>query len=191
MAASTQVLKRPVHFGSFLVTSQVFYSTAHSFALVNLKPLLPGHVLVCSNRVVPRLKDLSTDEVTDLFLTVQKVSKVIEKIYKADSLNIAMQDGVAAGQSVPHVHTHIIPRHFQDLPQEDQIYAMLESEDGDLGRNYLEAQHSAVMNNSARPKFPTVHPDAERKPRSEEAMAEEAKWLAGCMGEGEEGKGRL
>ncbi|KAG0132930.1 HIT-like domain-containing protein [Tuber indicum] len=191
MAASTQVLKRPVYFGSFLVTSQVFYSTAHSFALVNLKPLLPGHVLVCSNRVVPRLKDLSTDEVTDLFLTVQKVSKVIEKIYKADSLNIAMQDGVAAGQSVPHVHTHIIPRHFQDLPQEDQIYAMLESEDGDLGRNYLEAQHSAVMNNSARPKFPTVHPDAERKPRSEETMAEEAKWLAGCMGEGEEGKGRL
>ncbi|KAG0633668.1 HIT-like domain-containing protein [Tuber brumale] len=191
MAASTQVPKRPVYFGSFLVTSQVFYSTAHSFALVNLKPLLPGHVLVCSNRVVPRLKDLSADEVTDLFLTVQKVSKVIEKIYKADSLNIAMQDGVAAGQSVPHVHTHIIPRHFQDLPQEDQIYAMLESEDGDLGRNYLEAQPSAIMNNGARPKFPTVHPDAERKPRSEETMAEEAKWLAGCMGQGEEGKGRL
>jgi len=89
------------------------------------------------------------------------------------------------------VHTHIIPRHFQDLPQEDQIYAMLESEDGDLGRNYLEAQHPAVTENGARPKFPTVHPDAERKPRSEETMAEEAKWLAGCMGEREEGKGRL
>ncbi|PUU72259.1 HIT-like domain-containing protein [Tuber borchii] len=191
MAAGAQVLKRPVYFGSFLVTSQVFYSTAYSFALVNLKPLLPGHVLVCPNRVVPRLKDLSTDEVTDLFLTVQKVSKVTEKIYKADSLNIAMQDGIAAGQSVPHVHIHIIPRHFQDLPQEDQIYTMLESQDGDLGRNYLEAQHPAVTENGARPKFPTVHPDAERKPRSEETMAEEAKWLAGCMGEGEEGKGRL
>lgn len=89
------------------------------------------------------------------------------------------------------MHTHIIPRHFQDLPQEDQIYAMLESEDGDLGRNYLEAQNPAVTENGARPKFPTVHPDAERKPRSEEAMAEEAKWLAGCMGEGGDGKGRL
>ena len=47
---------------------QVFYKTAHSFALVNLKPLLPGHVLVCPNRVVPRLKDLSAEEVSTIIL---------------------------------------------------------------------------------------------------------------------------
>ena len=99
---------------------------------------------------------------------------------------------------VPHVHTHVIPRHFKDLP-EDQIYQMLESRDGDLGRNFVEAQqqqHAAAglgaTNNgpmgsvgpsagAERVKFPTVRPDEVRKPRSEKVMAEEARWLAGYM----------
>lgn len=89
----------PVHFGKFLVTSQVFYRTPHSFGLVNLKPLLPGHVLVCPLRPVPRIKDLTPEEVTDLFLTLQKVARVIERTFKGDALNIAIQDGEAAGQS--------------------------------------------------------------------------------------------
>lgn len=78
---------------------KVFYRTEYSFALVNLKPLITGHVLVCPNRVVARLKDLSAAEVTDLFLTVQRIGKAVEHIYEADALNIAIQDGVAAGQS--------------------------------------------------------------------------------------------
>ncbi|KAL0638441.1 Dinucleoside triphosphate hydrolase [Maublancomyces gigas] len=172
------VAARPVYFGAFLVTSQVFYRTEHSFALVNLKPLLPGHVLVCPNRVVARLKDLSAPEITDLFLTVQKIGKAVEHIYKADALNIAMQDGVAAGQSVAHVHMHIIPRRFRDLEKEDQIYTMLESSDGDLGRSYLEADSQGLDASVGRPKFPTIPLDSERRPRTEQVMREEAVWLA-------------
>jgi bis(5'-adenosyl)-triphosphatase len=97
--------------------------------------------------------------------------------------------------SVPHVHTHIIPRHFKDLPHEDQIYTMLESTDGDLGKNYLEAQHPNMVNSASdgtsikvgvtqeRPKFPTVMPDEARVPRTEEVMEKEANWLAGFMKE--------
>jgi bis(5'-adenosyl)-triphosphatase len=88
-----------IFFNSFQVTTQVFHRTAYSFAIVNLKPLLPGHVLVCPQRVVPRLHDLRPEEVSDLFLTVQKLGAALEKIYAADGLNIAIQDGRAAGQS--------------------------------------------------------------------------------------------
>jgi hypothetical protein len=46
-------------FGRFKISSnQIFYRSSHSFAMVNLRPLLPGHVLVVSNRVVPLLSDL-------------------------------------------------------------------------------------------------------------------------------------
>jgi bis(5'-adenosyl)-triphosphatase len=86
-------------FSKFPVTSQVFHRTTLSFAIVNHKPLLPGHVLVCPQRIVPRLHDLRVDEVTDLFLAVQKIGAVIEKVYKAEGINIAIQDGAAAGQS--------------------------------------------------------------------------------------------
>ncbi|KAL5332802.1 HIT-like domain-containing protein [Aspergillus crustosus] len=99
-----------IHFGPFLVTPQVFHQTPLSIALVNLKPILPGHVLVSPRRVVPRVSDLTPPETADLFLTVRRVGRMIERVYGATSLNIAIQDGPEAGQSVPHVHAHIIPR---------------------------------------------------------------------------------
>ena len=168
--------KTPVFFGRFVVTSQVFHLTSHSMALVNLKPLLPGHVLVCPRRVAPRLADLTSDEISDLFLTVQCVSRVVERVYKASGLNIAIQDGADAGQSVPHVHTHIVPRQKADLDEQggsDALYGMLEGEEGNLGKHHHEMWEK-------RPGFPVVD-DRSRVPRSEDEMMEEANMLASEM----------
>ena len=98
---------------------------------------------------------------------------MIEHVYKATSLNIAMQDGVDAGQSVPHVHVHVIPRHKADLDEKggsDAIYGMLDGEEGDIG-----GQLRARSNRQAQ--FPAVDNEA-RKPRSEAEMSEEAGMLA-------------
>lgn len=152
---------------------KVFHLTPLSYALVNLKPLLPGHVLVIPRRVTPRLSDLSEAEVRDLFLTVQRVGRMVERVYNASSLNIAIQDGADAGQSVPHVHAHIIPRKNADLDERggaDAIYGMLEGEEGDIGSHL---QYRALE----RPKFPRVD-EGGRQPRSEAEMAEEARRLA-------------
>jgi bis(5'-adenosyl)-triphosphatase len=138
-------------------------------AFVNLKPLLPGHVLVSPRRVVPRLSDLSQDEISDLFLTVQRVGGMVERVFEASALNIALQDGIDAGQSVPHVHTHIIPRKNQDLESKggnDAIYGMLEGEEGDVGKHLKERD-------GERPKFPKVD-EASREPRTQEEMNAEA-----------------
>ena len=135
--------------------------------------MLPGHVLVSPRRVTPRLSDLNHTEVTDLFLTVQRVGHMIERVYNATSLNVAMQDGADAGQSVPHVHTHIIPRRKADLNDRggsDVIYDMLEGEEGNVGKQLRELSEE-------RPRFPKPDNEA-RKPRSEEEMAEEAQRLA-------------
>ncbi|KAK9466267.1 HIT-like domain-containing protein [Lipomyces arxii] len=162
-----------IYFGPFAVTRQVFFQSSHSYALVNLKPILPGHVLICPYRVVPRIKDLSTEEVADLFVTVQKVSKVIENVYKADSLNIAVQDGPLAGQSVPHVHCHIIPRKLSDLPNVDDVYALLNSKDADLELSFQ--QLKSLNTGMANPD------DEDRKPRTEQEMWKEAEFLAKKM----------
>ena len=151
---------------------QVFYSTRLSFALVNLKPLLPGHVLISPIRSVPRYSGLSSAEVSDLFMTVGRVSGMIEKFYKATSLNIAIQDGPDAGQSVPHLHVHVIPRSKSDLDDRggsDAIYDMMEGEQGNVGKHLNERDERARS---------WTGPDAEaRKPRSEEEMKEEANVL--------------
>jgi bis(5'-adenosyl)-triphosphatase len=96
---STAATASKIYFSTFTVTSQVFHITPLSYALVNLKPLLPGHVLVCPRRVVPRLKDLTKAEVADLFSTVQDVGRMLEGTFEAEGLNVAVQDGVVAGQS--------------------------------------------------------------------------------------------
>lgn len=71
----------PIYFGPFEVTSQVFLTTPYSFALVNLKPLLPGHVLICPHEPHRRLTDLSTPELTDLFQAVQRVQRMLARHY--------------------------------------------------------------------------------------------------------------
>jgi bis(5'-adenosyl)-triphosphatase len=161
----------------------VFHLSRLSFALVNLKPLLPGHVLVSPRRVVPRFNDLTPAEVADLFATVQRVSRMVERVYSASSLNIAIQDGEDAGQSVPHVHAHIIPRRRDDLKDRggtDAIYEMMESEDADLSKQFAAKRDEGIIpetDGDSRPKFPAVDNDA-RKPRSDEDMQREAQWLA-------------
>ena len=62
-------------------SSCIFYETSKSFAFVNLKPVLPGHVLVSPIRVVPHFEDLTLEEVSDLFQTAQKVERAVKSAF--------------------------------------------------------------------------------------------------------------
>ncbi|VDP38864.1 unnamed protein product [Soboliphyme baturini] len=58
-----------------------------------------------------------------MFRAVQKVQKVLEKYYKVSSSSVVIQDGPHAGQTVRHVHVHILPRRPNDFPNNDEIYS--------------------------------------------------------------------
>lgn len=92
--------------------TQLFYASLRGLtvAFVNLKPLTAGHVLVTPRRVASLLQDLMEDEVDDLFQSVRVVQQLIERYYGATASNLGIQDGRDAGQSVPHVHVHVLPR---------------------------------------------------------------------------------
>ncbi|CAH0486777.1 unnamed protein product [Peronospora farinosa] len=120
-------------FGPFRVPfTQIFYESELSFALVNLKPIVPGHVLVVPKRPVPRFEMLDVDEVSDLWNTAQLVGKQVERHYGASSLTFAIQDGKEAGQTILHVHIHIIPRIAQDFKCNDDIYTEIEKHEQTL-----------------------------------------------------------
>ncbi|XP_031200634.1 bis(5'-adenosyl)-triphosphatase isoform X8 [Mastomys coucha] len=88
-------------FGQHLIKpSVIFLKTDLSFALVNRKPVVPGHVLVCPLRPVERFRDLRPDEVADLFQVTQRVGTVVEKHFQGTSITFSMQDGPEAGQTV-------------------------------------------------------------------------------------------
>ena len=78
-------------FSTIDVTKQCFFRGPSAFGIVNLKPILPGHVLVIPRRVVPRLSELQADEMAGLFNSVQTIGRVIERAYQAEGLTIACQ----------------------------------------------------------------------------------------------------
>ncbi|KAL5170626.1 Bifunctional bis(5'-adenosyl)-triphosphatase/adenylylsulfatase FHIT [Glycine soja] len=112
------------------------------------------HVLICSKREVKRFVDLTADETSDLWLTAQKVGKQLESYHKASSLTLAIQDGPQAGQMVPHVHIHLIPRKSGDFEKNDEIYDAIDEKEKELKQK--------------------LDLDKERKDRSLEDMSQEA-----------------
>ncbi|XP_040993860.1 bifunctional bis(5'-adenosyl)-triphosphatase/adenylylsulfatase FHIT-like isoform X1 [Juglans microcarpa x Juglans regia] len=132
----------------------VFFTTHLSFAMVNLRPVSPGHVLICSRREVKRVADLTADEICDLWLTAQKVGGMLECYHKASSLTFTIQDGPQSGQTVPHVHIHIVPRKGGDFERNDEIYDAINEKEQELKKN--------------------LDLDQERRDRSLEEMSQEA-----------------
>ena len=102
----------------------------------------------------------------------------MKKQYGARSCNIAIQDGTEAGQSVPHVHVHILPRlpiHMEPFDSNDEIYEALEIHNAGHSReNDNRPQKDKEQNNNKL----HVPMDSERKDRSDETMATEAAMLA-------------
>uniref|UniRef100_A0A1D1ZLP4 Bis(5'-adenosyl)-triphosphatase n=1 Tax=Anthurium amnicola TaxID=1678845 RepID=A0A1D1ZLP4_9ARAE len=142
-------------FGPYKIhPGEVFYSTDLSYAMVNLRPLLPGHVLVCPKREVKRFVDLTVDETSDLWVTARNVGAQLERYHRASSLTFAIQDGPQAGQTVPHVHIHILPRKPGDFEKNDKIYDAIDEKEQELKE--------------------TLDLDKDRKDRSSEEMACEA-----------------
>ncbi|KAL0279535.1 UNVERIFIED_CONTAM: hypothetical protein PYX00_001066 [Menopon gallinae] len=114
----------------------VFLQTDKTFAFTNKRCVVPGHVLVAPIRPVQRLSELTPDEICDLFLVTQKVSKAMESIQQATSCTIVVQDGPDAGQTIKHVHVHVLPRKRGDFADNDDIYGELQKHDKDPSRPY-------------------------------------------------------
>ncbi|KAJ3182886.1 hypothetical protein HDU85_002489 [Gaertneriomyces sp. JEL0708] len=146
----------PIH------ASEVFFTSRLSLGLVNYKPIVPGHLLVIPRRVVARYQDLTPEEISDMFLSAQKIGKVAEKQYDGEALTMSIQDGPAAGQTVAHVHIHIIPRKKGDWANNDDIYTAIDESEKDMSQQFEKEAPTKRVDNE------------ERKPRTQEDMAEEA-----------------
>jgi bis(5'-adenosyl)-triphosphatase len=162
-----------LYFGKFVIpASHVFYTSPSklSAALVNLKPIVPGHVLVIPTRKgAIRMKDLTTDEHADLWATVRVVQEKVERHHDCEASNVAAQDGRPAGQSVPHVHVHILPRKDGDFEVSDEVYELL-----DQWGPWVNPEAVAERRKKGKKEGGMIIDDSKRRNRSSEEMAAEA-----------------
>ena len=79
-------------------------------------PVSPGHCLVIPHRHVASFFDLPDAERSDLLILLDQAKQGLDALHQPDGYNIGVNDGAAAGQTVPHLHIHLIPRYHGDLP---------------------------------------------------------------------------
>jgi diadenosine tetraphosphate (Ap4A) HIT family hydrolase len=79
-------------------------------------PISEGHTLIIPKRHIKSFFDLQSKERDSLFDLVEQEKSFLIDAYSPDGFNIGINDGPAAGQTISHLHIHLIPRYTDDLP---------------------------------------------------------------------------
>lgn len=79
-------------------------------------PVSPGHTLIIPKRHIGSFFELTTEERNALMALLDQARTELKSSYQPQGYNIGINDGAAAGQTVPHLHIHLIPRYQDDLP---------------------------------------------------------------------------
>lgn len=86
-----------------------------AFADYDTYPASPGHSLVIIKRHVAEYFQATTEEKAAIWALVDEMKIIIDNEFKPDAYNVGVNIGKTAGQSVPHIHIHIIPRYEGDV----------------------------------------------------------------------------
>ncbi|MBV9550634.1 MAG: HIT family protein [Alphaproteobacteria bacterium] len=81
-----------------------------TLAFMDVMPEAEGHVLVVPKENAQDILDLSSDGLTAMMATVQRVSKAVDKALEPDGILLKQYNRAPAGQSIFHVHFHVVPR---------------------------------------------------------------------------------
>lgn len=94
---------------------RVFHAGRHVLALWDGFPVSPGHALIIPKRHIASWFEATSDERHELIETVDRVRSVIQESHHPGGFNVGWNDGAAAGQTIFHLHVHVIPRYRGDV----------------------------------------------------------------------------
>lgn len=126
------------------IEKSIIAESALCRAIYNRAPILPGHSLIVPKRHICSLMELTHEEFADFFHFAKTITQVLIKAFQADGYDWSIQEGQSAGQTVNHLHLHIIVRHTGDL---DTPGAWFEA---------LQQKKNPVLDSTKREK---LHPD--------------------------------
>ena len=91
--------------------------TEMSFAIYDGFPVNEGHALIIPKRHTANYFDLSLEEQKDCIELLNRVKGIVQEKYNPAGFNVGININEAAGQTVPHVHIHLIPRYEGDVEE--------------------------------------------------------------------------
>jgi len=90
------------------------FEDAETLAFMDINPVHDGHCLVIPKAHYPSVFAISADAIAAVARTAARVAKAVEAALKPDGLNLIQANGEGAGQSVGHLHFHVLPRRLGD-----------------------------------------------------------------------------
>lgn len=94
---------------------EILLENSIAYARYDAYPVNPGHILVIPFRHFSSLFEATVDEITAIWEIVQKCKRMLDIEYSPDGYNIGVNVGEMAGQTIMHVHIHLIPRYEGDI----------------------------------------------------------------------------
>jgi len=95
---------------------RIIAENEHALAIMDGFPVSLGHSLVIPQRHIASLFEATNTERDALFDLLEQLKTELQAKYSPDGFNIGINDGAAAGQTVMHLHIHLIPRYAGDQP---------------------------------------------------------------------------
>jgi len=93
------------------------YETDHCLAFLDVMPQSDGHTLVLPKQPVENLFDIEDEAAGHLLVAVRTVARAIRDAFSPDGIRLMQLNGAAAGQTVPHLHMHIVPCYAGAAPR--------------------------------------------------------------------------
>jgi histidine triad (HIT) family protein len=94
------------------IPTKIIQESKYSVAFLDAFPLVKGHTLVISKNHHEKIQEMSEQENTDLFSLVYQIISRVDALTGATL--VAIHNGKEAGQEIPHVHVHLVPRSKDD-----------------------------------------------------------------------------
>jgi diadenosine tetraphosphate (Ap4A) HIT family hydrolase len=99
----------------FTQKKNILFESNYFFTIKDEHPVNKGHTLIIPKRHQTDIFALNTEEWNDLRVVINKIKDLIDKEFAPDGYNLGVNCGEYAGQSVFHLHVHVIPRYKGDV----------------------------------------------------------------------------
>jgi histidine triad (HIT) family protein len=96
------------------IPAEIVAKDEHTVAFLDITPLADGHTVVIPRRHVATIEEMDRDDAAALFHMVRRLAGPVRQALGAAGSTIGINNGGATGQTIPHVHVHIVPRWEND-----------------------------------------------------------------------------
>jgi histidine triad (HIT) family protein len=153
------------------VPAKKIYEDDRVLAFLDINPRNPGHTLVIPKKHVETLIETSKADAAYLFQIVKKIAEAVKSGTNADGISISQSNGKAAGQLVPHLHFHVIPRFETEGPVGLEGYLSvkkMDEESMDKVANGIKDNLGSVEVSETAPEETEAPEEKKKKPETDE-----------------------